>query len=136
MPDLGSGGAVHGVSRKGLKNCGPGGGPGGGPGSGGKMVPSSAVSMEPGPVPRGVSLLPQIPQMGSAHLPAGDRECPVSTCKLAFLGLEMWPGVHEALAVLSRAYNPNTWEREEGRSRRVTSSRSSLAMSLITAWAT
>lgn len=78
MPDLGNGDAVDGVSRKGLKDCGTGGGPGGE----GRVVPSSAVSTEPGPVPRGVPLLPQIlSQVDSAHLPAGDGECPISTCK-------------------------------------------------------
>lgn len=46
--------------------CGAGGGPRGGPGGGGRVTPPSAVSMEPGPVPGGVPLLPQIPQMGSA----------------------------------------------------------------------
>lgn len=52
---------------------------------------------------------------------------------LAFLGLEMWPRVHEALAVLSHACNPNTWEGKEVGSRKFTSSRSFLAMSLMTA---
>jgi hypothetical protein len=80
VPGLGSGDAVDGVSRKVLKNCGPGGSPGGG----GRVASSSAVSMEP--CAKGVSLLPQIPQMGSAHLPAGDRECPVSTCNASIPG--------------------------------------------------
>lgn len=63
--------------------------------------------------------------MGSARFPPAKLA--------AFLRLGMWPRVHEALAVLSHACNPNTWEGEEGGSRRFASSRSFLAMSLITA---
>lgn len=80
--EVGKGEAVDGVGRKGLKDCSAEDSPGGG----GRVTPSSAVSMEPGPVPGGVSLLPQIPQMGSAHLPAGDRECRIPTCKASIPG--------------------------------------------------
>lgn len=68
--------------------------------------------------------------------PAGDRECLTSTCKASIPGATDVARGHEALAILSRVCNLNSWECGGGGSRRITSSRSPWAMSLMTAWAT